>query len=173
MIKGFILNNTGRSRHIFQKTMYPGQRVALDYVYNLLKDKPQEGQEFLAWLKKKLPVGWELHVEEFDPNVEHIDGEIVESTSPVITTAKMQKESGQEDEDAAPSLEYATIKALNKLTAKQIYGLRLKDNPQKVIFQIDSVHKLRRALQMCMNDSRKAVLTRVIRKRIQQLQDSY
>lgn len=170
MIKGHILNNTGKSKHIFQKTIYGGQQISLEYVFNLLKKKLPEGEEFVEWLKDRLPQGWELHVEEFEPNKEVIEGVITRVSSPVISTRSLQKESGQdEDDDGSPSLEFATANVLDKLTAKQIYKLRLKDNPQKVIGQIFSIHKLRRALQMCNNNPRKAVITRLIRKRIQQL----
>jgi len=168
MIKGHIINNTGRSRHIFKRTVYPGQKVSLEDVYFLVKDKFSDSSGFMEWLEERLPEGWEVFVA---PQAENsaVGGRMYKE----VLTAVPTVENAPADEDAVvdsrASLEYITPKAIDKLTARDIYRLRLKDNPKRIIKQITSIHKLRRALALCKNDSRKATLTRLIQGRIREL----
>lgn len=162
MINGFVVNNTGRSRHIFKKTVYPGQKVPLSYVYQVVSSKVDGEDSFVDWLKSRLPPGWELDVnEEFELP---IDATAVSADEVKV----VEKEPAAPDEDRE-SLEYAPLKIIDKLTARDVYNLRIKDNPKRVIKQITSVHKLRRALTLCKNDSRKSMLATIIRHRIKEL----
>lgn len=173
MIKGHVLNNSGKSKHIFKQTVFPGQRVNLSAVYSLLSNKVPEDQEFVAWLQASyLPPGWELHVEEFEPE------EAVNPAREIVQADKVKPPpvefdfsalEQQEDDDSRPSLEYAPEKTLDKLTAADIYNLRMKDNPKRVIKNIYSVHKLRRALTLCKADARKSMLSKIIQHRIKDL----
>ena len=95
------------------------------------------------------------------------------TTMPTVTDTPTEladtEYSDEADEDLAPSKEYLTPKAINKMTAKDIYDLRIKDNPKRILENVTSVHKLRRALTLCKNDNRKAVLIRLIQGRIRTL----
>ncbi len=157
MINGFVINNSGRSKHIFKKTVYPGQSVPLSYVYEVLSKKMEDDNvSFVDWLKSILPPGWDIDIEETFELPVDVSSVKVED---VITV-----------EDNSPSLEFAPVKIIDKLTAKDIYSLRMKDNPKRVIKQITSVSKLRRALTSCINDPRKSMLATIIRHRIRELQ---
>lgn len=115
-----------------------------------------------------LPEGWEVVVETAE--VVDLHREVLEAVPVVVVSPTESGEVVAVKGDAElPSLEYAPRKAIDKLTAKDIYNLRLKDNPQRVIGQITSIHKLRRALVLCKDDGRKSVLTRIIHKRIKKL----
>jgi hypothetical protein len=59
---------------------------------------------------------------------------------------------------------------IGKITARQISGLKTKDNPKAIISEIQSIHKLRRALTMTKDRAGKETLTRYIRDRISELQ---
>ncbi len=183
MEKGYVVNNTGRSKHIFKRTVYPGQKVDLQQVYDVLKKKVPSESSFLDWLEDYLPSGWELSIPE---KAEVSGGRLFKETLvavPVVsdsTPPEVEKELGglKETNDGQSSTEpepeqvnwqYARPQDIAKMTAKDIYNLRLKDNPKRVFKNIDSIHKLRRALTMCRNDSRKAVLTRLIQGRIREL----
>ncbi len=159
MIKGHVLNNSSKSRHIFKRTVYPGQTVPLQDIYAVVSSKVGEDTTFVDWLKASLPPGWEVFVEE--------DFEEPLDVS-AVTSEDLQPVEGAEDDDRE-SLEYAPYKVIEKLSARDVYNLRMKDNPKRVIKQISSVHKLRRALTMCRNESRKSMLATIIRHRIKEL----
>lgn len=176
MIKGYVVNNTGRSKHIFKKTVYPGQQVDLEQVYLLLGAKVPEGSTFVEWLEGYLPPGWEVNVVSQE-KADFVGGrmfketltaipEVVESASVVGKTFKENNEG--EDVDK-PSLEYSTPRVIKKMTARDIFNLRVNDNPRRILKNINSIHKLRRALSLCKNDSRKATISRLIQGRIREL----
>lgn len=181
MEKGYVVNNTGRSRHIFKRTVYPGQKVDLQQVYDVLKRKVPSDSSFLDWLEGYLPSGWEVSV----PEGAAISGgrlykETLTAVPVVSDSSSLNAESelgglketndGQSVVESIPvSWQYARPQDIDKMTAKDIYSLRMKDNPKRVIKNIFSIHKLRRALTLCKNDSRKAVLTRLIQGRIRKL----
>ena len=64
MVKGYVVNNTGRSRHIFKRAVYSAQKVSLDDVERVLGSKVPEGTSFTEWLEQYLPSGWALAVAE-------------------------------------------------------------------------------------------------------------
>jgi len=177
MIKGYVVNNTGRSKHIFQRTVYPGGKVELEDVYKLVGSKVPEGARFEDWLKSSLPKGWELTV----PQPEVADatgGRMYKETltaEPTVAASVPTEELASFETDAVsaedlpPSKEFSTPRQIGKMTAKDIYDLRIKDNPKRIMKNINSIHKLRRALTMCKNDKRKVVLLRLIQGRIREL----
>jgi hypothetical protein len=176
MIKGYVTNNTGKSKHAFKRTVYPGQKVSFELVYQVFGHKAPEDKDFVPWLEDILPEGWNIVIEGvteqfvFTPPVPVVVEEA--TTQEVVTTHPLKEtnngmESSRSEE--APSLEFAPQREIDKLTARDIYNLRLQDNPKRVIKSITSVHKLRRALTMCKNDSRKQMLARVIQRRIRDL----
>jgi hypothetical protein len=177
MIKGYVVNNTGRSRHIFQRTVYPGGKVQLEDVYKLLGPKVTEGARFEDWLKGSLPKGWELTVPQ--PEVADATGgrmyketltaePTVAASSPATEPTPFETDAVS-SENQAPSKEYLTPRQVSKMTAKDIYDLRIKDNPKRILKNVSSIHKLRRALTLCKNDNRKVVLLRLIQGRIREL----
>ncbi len=159
MLKGHVVNNSSKSRHIFKKTVYPGQKVPLDYIYQVVSSKVGDDVSFVDWLRSSLPPGWEIDVEE--------DFEV--PLDPANVSVEDVRAAAEIEDDERESLEYAPMKVIDKLSARDVYNLRIKDNPKRVIKQITSVHKLRRALTMCRNDSRKSMLATIIRHRIKEL----
>src|SRR6188508_2188508 len=163
MIKGSIINNTGKPKHIFKRTVYPGQQISLEDVYSIVSTKIDKEQSFVDWLQDELPDGWEVR----------LSSEYSEPVDLSNVSSESLTENGEEDvlsgSDSDPSLEFASPKTIDKLTAKDIFNLRIKDNPKRVIKQISSVHKLRRALTLCRNDSRKNMLANILRHRIKEI----
>jgi hypothetical protein len=181
MVTGYVVNNTGRSKHIFKRTVYPGQRVELDYIYKLVGAKVPDGAKFVDWLRDTyLPKDWEVDAE-VEPEMAAIDvdGRQFKETLtavPVVATATENTENGMLREVNAVSTppqtaskEYMTPKAIGDMKAKDIYDLQLKDNPKRILKNVNSIHKLRRALTLCKRDSRKETLQRLIQGRIRQL----
>lgn len=183
MVKGYVVNNTGRSKYICKRTVYPGQRLDLEYMYKVIGNKVPEGESFVAWLEDTLPDGWEVNVVRVEasdkahaatggrPYKEVLTAtpEVVSSPSAPSEAAKVNNELDPEQDDKRPSLQYSTPRAIDKMTARDIYQLRLKDNPKRLLKHVTSIHKLRRALSLCKEDSRKSVLTRLIQQRIREL----
>lgn len=178
MVKGSVTNNTGRSRHIFKRTIYPGQSVSLDDVYLVLGGKIPKGTSFVEWLTQYLPNGWEITVTQPE-KIETAGGRgyvetltAVPEVEQVVTSdtrAYQENNEGNEDTIDHRSLEYATPRSIGKLNARDISNLRIKDNPKRILKNINSVHKLRRALTFCKNNSRKTGLARLIQRRIREL----
>jgi hypothetical protein len=163
MITGVIVNNTGKSKHIFKRTVYPGQQVDLSEVHKLLSAKVPEGENFISWLQGYIPQGWEVHgeiVEQEQGKLEVGQGAGYEAPLPSVEETA---------ENMAPSLQYLTPKKIHNMSAKDIFNLRVKDDPRKIVNQIDSIHKLRRALTLCNKSGRKEVLSKIIRARIDKL----
>lgn len=160
MITGKVVNNTGKSKHIFKRTVYPGHSVDLVEVHRLLSSKVPEGTSFISWLQDYVPPGWEVHGEEAQ-----------EETGEISETAGQGTEYTPEvlPEDTSPSLQYISTKKISELSAKDIHDLRVKDNPRRIINEIDSVTKLRRALTLCNKSKRKEVLSKIIKARINKL----
>lgn len=189
MFKGFIINNTGRSRHIFQRTVYPGGKVDVADVYKLLAPKVPEGFKFEDWIKTLLPKGWEVDIERDTlPNVVEVSNTDVTggraykevlTALPVVspTVVPIEEQATKNDVvamtetevDDSPSKEFLTPRHINRMSAKDIYNLRIKDNPKRILKNVTSIHKLRRALTLCKNDSRKEVLRRLVQGRIREL----
>jgi hypothetical protein len=173
MVKGYVLNNTGRSKHIYKRTVYPGQRLDLEYVYKVIGGQVPDGTSFVEWLEKELPSGWEvnvLKVEKAD-NLDETGGRPYKETltaQPEVHSCSEKKENSQEHLKEVKRT-YATPRAIDKMTAREIYNLKLKDNPKRILSHITSVHKLRRALSMCKDDNRKNTLSRLIQRRIREL----
>lgn len=182
MIKGYVVNNTGRSKYICKRTVYPGQRLDLEYVYKVIGSKVPEGETFVNWLEETLPEGWEVNVvraeaaEATDATGGRPYREVLTAVPEVSESALQTNTAGDtngavdtELEDKRPSIQYSTPRAIDKMTAREIYQLRLKDNPKRILEHVTSIHKLRRSLSMCQRDSRKSVLTRLIQQRIRKL----
>jgi len=169
MVKGYIVNNTGRSKHIFKKTVYPGQTVSIERAYNMVGSKVPEGNSFIEWLEEYLPEGWEVNVVKQEMS-DATGGRMYKETLTAIPVVEEAKEEASEKTVSdAPSLEYSTPRAISKMSARDIYNLRIKDNPRRLLKNINSIHKLRRALSLCKNDSRKETLSRLIKGRIKEL----
>lgn len=170
MIQGYIINNTGKSKHIFKRTIYPGQKVSFSQIYASLGHSIPDDGNFVDWVSGRLPDGWEISVIEDNKSSitdERPYREVLTAIPEVVSGDNPDFDAAEEDD--VPSLQYATPKAIDKLTARDIYNLRMKDNPKRVLKNVNSIHKLRRALSMCKSDSRKAVLTRLIQGRIREL----
>ena len=184
MEKGFIINNTDRSKHYLKRKVGPGHRVPLDYAFSLLGKKVPEGEIFLEWLEKNyLPEGFSVVITEKAAEKrlykETLTAQpMVVGTSPPDLNIIYAKETGVsphtdvlvETEPHVKNFQYATPNFIDKLTAKEISDLKMKDNPKRILNNINSIHKLRRALSLCKDSSGKKTLTEMIRLRIRKLQ---
>lgn len=153
MIHGYVVNNLGRGKHIFKLSVTPGMKVPLKQLYKMYKNKygGKFDTEFLEWLEKtKIPKGCG-----FDIVVKSIeDKDVVKDETEPTQERVMEKPkrfSGR------------------KLTARQISELKIKDNPKALIKEVQSIHKLRRALNFCKGRSGKETLSRLIRDRLTEL----
>jgi hypothetical protein len=160
MITGKVVNNTGKSKHIFKRTVYPGHSVDLAEVHKLLSSKVPEGDSFITWLQGYIPTGWEVHGEELQEETGEVSEKVGRGIDYVPEIIP---------EDSSPSLQYISTKKISELSAKDIHDLRVKDNPRRIINEIDSVTKLRRALTLCNKSKRKEVLSKIIKARINKL----
>lgn len=173
--KGYVLNNTDRTKHIFKKNVYPGHKLELEYVHSVMAKKVPEDKTFIEWLEDYLPEGWEVFLEKIVcsesaeyPFKEVLTGQIsveeqeksVENDRGTISKSEVNKPS---------RVEFICSKDIDKLTARDLYNLRVKDNPGRIINEVSSIYKLQRALKMCKEDTRKKFLAGIIDKRIRKL----
>lgn len=189
MFVGYVLNNSGRPRHIFKRRVPPGQKVEFSDIYSLYGDKVPSSAEFVNWLRSSiLPPGWEIVIVEEIADVADVEEipvkaengmyrEVLEA-APIVSSNKergtttVNKTEVDTFDPEGPSLEYATPARVDKLTARDIYNLRIKDNPKRIIGMINSIYKLRRALTLCNQDGRKDMISKMIRKRVKDLQNA-
>jgi pyocin large subunit-like protein len=162
MIDGYVVNNSGRFRHIFKTNVSPGMRIQLEALYVMYKDR-YEGNfdlKFLEWLQQtKVPEGCG-----FDIVVNSVDeSKPVENKTAIVMAAPASEEEEPFVQGKMP---------IGKITARQIAGLKTKDNPKSIIGEVSSIHKLRRALTMTKDRAGKETLTRYIRDRISELQSA-
>ena len=58
IVDGYVANHSGRHKHIFKRTVSPGQKVSLKELYLQYKDKCKcpFDEKFIKWLKEnKIP----------------------------------------------------------------------------------------------------------------------
>lgn len=188
-VKGYVINNTGKPRHIFQRRVSPGDQIDLEYVYTILGSKAPNDLEFIPWLKTTyLPEGWDIVVENVlenpsGPNKVVVNGremfkEIITAKLHIAKEGDEERgstEYGDEEEadiSALDNLSNAPATLIKKLTARQISNLKVKDNPRRALKEVDSFHKLKRALHYCRQDNRKEFLAKLIQARMKQLVSS-
>jgi hypothetical protein len=165
MVEGFVVNNSGRFRHIFKMNISPGSKISFSALWEIYKGKCgcDFDHRFLEWLKEnKIPDG-----SGFDF--------VVESINKVVDDSQIGESNETLDEDTSDVAEDAEgdyipgKTSVSKITARQIAGLKTRDNPRSVINQVLSIHKLRRALTLTKDRAGKETLTRLIRNRIDHL----
>jgi hypothetical protein len=157
MLDGYVVNNTGRGKHIFKRNFSVGSKIPIEQLYELYKNKYGGDFDlgFVNWLEEtKIPAG-----SGFDIVLEQVSREDV------------PKEPEPEDNTISVLEDLSKIPP-NKLSARQISELKIKDNPKKVIGSINSITKLRRAITFCNGRPGKETLLRYIRARISELQAS-
>ena len=158
MVEGFVINKTERSKHIFKMSVTPGMKVPIQSWYEVYKNK-YKGKldlKFVEWLEdNKVPKSddWELvvnsHTVEKDPTEELLKEE---TTKPIVDERPITK-----------------IKPINKITAAELSELKHKDQPKKTIQQVMSIHKLRRALNLCKGKAGKTLIIKYLRERIDEI----
>ena len=156
MIDGYVINNLGRSKHIFKMNVTPGKRISLEALYDMYGTKygGEFDADFLVWLEKtKVPPG-----SGFDIVVKSIDD------VPEKVSAKKEKVVEVVEPPSAP-IKFSG----GKLTARQIADLKIKDDPKKLIKEVQSIHKLRRALSLCKGRPGKEIITKLIHGRLSEL----
>jgi len=183
-VKGYVINNTESSKHIFKRKVVPGDKVDLEYLKIIFKNYLPEDKSIEEWLKTKyLPEGWDVVItEETQESPEAVqpvkvilnEKEVYKeflTARPVVEAEGYGETQTIEEPDGVntslfDNLAYASPNVLRNLSARQIYNLRLQDDPKRAIKEIDSVHKLRRALTFCKKDGRKEMLIKLIKRRI-------
>jgi hypothetical protein len=181
-MEGYIINNSQRSKHIFQRRISPGNRISLSEVEKVIKNLiPEDGSLVQLIRERFLPEGWELVVQEEPPTpargpngmfVERLIAkpQVVSAEEVMVFTDHPTPGDQNTLNDSSPSLEYANQTRVDKLTARDIYNLRVKDNPRRIIKMISSSTKLRRTLTLCNSDGRKDFLSKLIKRRLKELQ---
>lgn len=162
MIKGCVRNQTGRYKHIYKRTFGPGQEIDISDLYDMYGSK--YGGEldlgFLRWIEdNKLPNGFNLVVDEYDEEVVSVVEEEIENKNVMEESFQPAEKISSRPRRVIP----------NKLTSDEIANLKIKDDPKKVISQVSSIHKLRRALTACKGQKGKQTLMKYIRYRIDEL----
>jgi hypothetical protein len=146
IVKGCVVNNSGRYKHIFKRTVRPGEKVQLKDLYKTYKNKCdcEFNYEFIAWLKEnKIPEegGWDLEFETAFDNKVRVTGRVV-------------------------CVDDIPVKVQKGLTADDIANLKVKDAPKVVLQTIDSIPKLRRALTKAKRKKGKNFLIKYLKERI-------
>jgi len=170
MIKGYIQNATGRYKHIFKRNMGPGQKVDLSDLYTLY-EKKYDGEfdlDFVKWVEEnKIIPGFNLVVEEYE------EEELVSTSETSVGVGEIEAIGvGEVFSQPAEKNFNAPLKKKvtpNRLTSTEISELKIKDDPKRVISQVQSIHKLRRALTECKGKKGKGTLIKYIQNRIAQL----
>lgn len=155
MLEGYVVNNTGRGKHIFKRTFSVGSKIPIEQLYELYKDKYGGDFDlgFVNWLEKnKIPAGSGMDIVLDQVSKDDVPKEPEEADATISVL---------EDLSRIPP---------NKLSARQISELKIKDNPKKVIGSIYSITKLRRAITFCSGRPGKETLLKYIRARISELQ---
>jgi hypothetical protein len=184
-MEGYIVNNSGKTVHIFKRKFPAGHKVELYDIWPQYKDKVcrELGKksitenEFIKWLEDNsyMMDGFEYYAtiekvkKEKVVTVETASeiGEIIESTEATIPEDLGEQSDGQL---VKPSLSSAKPGVIDKLTYKDIADLRVIDDPKKIVYGINNVHKLRRAYTLVRNMPRKSMLEKILRERIQELE---
>ena len=158
MIKGYVVNNLGRGKHIFKRSVSPGMKVPLEQLYEMYSNVygGDFDTDFLEWLEKnKVPSG-----SGFDIVVEKIKESV---------NAKELPNQVEEPSVLQPEVKETKLPIPSRMTSRQIADLKIKDRPKFVLQQIMSVHKLRRALTLCKGRPGKETLIKYIRERMTEL----
>jgi hypothetical protein len=186
-VKGYVINNTEKAKHIFKKKVVPGDKIDLEYLKLIFKNELPKDSSIEQWLKARyLPDGWEVVIteeiqedEQSTPPVKVIlNGKEVYKehllARPEVAAEGYGETQVIEEPDGVntslfENLAYASPNVLRNLSARQIYNLRLQDDPKRAIKEIDSIHKLRRSLTLCKKDGRKEMLMMLIKRRIDEI----
>ena len=148
MVDGFVVNNTGRYKHIFKRGIFPGMSIPLKDLYETYCYK-YDGDfdlDFVKWLEDtKLIDGFDVVIDSYEPE---------ESVNDVEVFSPGEKNITQD---------------YSKITFTDIANLKIKDNPKEVISNIDSVAKLRRALTTCKGMKGRRTIIKYIKERIAEL----
>lgn len=167
MIIGYVVNNSGRSSHIFKRNMPPGGKVSIEDLYNTyrLMYKYKFDINFVEWLQEnKLKEGYDIIVEDV------IEDTVEEVFSLAGEEILERKEEEDVELDEAAGVLAEAERQEEKWTSVQIAQLKMKDKPRRVIRSIDSIVKLRRAITLCKKEKGKKILIDMIRDRIAELQ---
>lgn len=173
-MEGYIINNSGKSKHIFKRKFPVGHKIFLDDIWGMYEEKVCSSlekeskriseEDFVGWLSsnKKLPRGFEV--------VYASAGEakdVVSSTSADTSESLGKAADGRLER---PSLAGARQGVIDALTYKDIANLKIIDNPKEVVDKINNLSKLRRSYTIVRNMPRKRKLENILRNRIQELE---
>lgn len=166
-IEGYVINNSGRGKFIFSRNMYAGQKISLSELYKFYCDRYGGNFDagFLAWLKdNRLVEGFEIVVENINSSEKF---SAAEKNSPEQLD-QLDPDEQAEQAEQARALFVRQVHP-NKLTARDISELKIKDNPRDIIRSVSSKSKLRRALTLCTGLNSKETIIKYIKERIDEL----
>lgn len=173
-MEGYIVNNSGKSKHIFKRKFPVGHKIFLEDIWGMYEAKVCESldkknaeiseEDFVNWLgsNKKLPRGFEVV---YASNGDNKD--VVSSTSADASESLGKAADGRLER---PSLAGARQGIIDALTYKDVANLKIMDNPKEVVDRINNLSKLRRAYTTVRNMPRKRKLENILRNRIQELE---
>lgn len=173
-MEGYILNHSGKTKHIFKRKFPVGHKIELDSIWGLYKSKvcafldKEEveitTEDFVSWLDNvgKIPEGFEIvYSEEGDSK------DIIESSSSDTSDDLGNQTDGRLKK---PTLAGAKQGVVDTLTYKDLANLHISDDPKDIISRVSNLSKLRRAYTVVRTMPRKRSLEIIMRNRIQELE---
>jgi hypothetical protein len=151
-MKGFIINRTGKHKHIFKTLLKPNEKLDLKKLYTDIYSRKKTEAEFLE------------HIKKFVSNIEGISLEDLDE-SPIEAPVELlnNRETGE-----FPTLSMEDAK---KLTPKEIASLIYDPEVTKqILSHIDSTRTLTYALTLLKKKNKSKRLQRALEKRIIEVQ---
>lgn len=151
-MKGFLVNRTGKHKHIFKSLLKPNERLNIASLYLSIYAKKMTESQFLFHLKSTIERMNGIQVEELDE-------------TPFELPAEMAQER-EAEEKKQEVLEKAT-----QMTPSEVASLEYTPGlTQEVLSKIDSSRTLSYALTLLRKKNKNKRLQRALEKRIAELQ---
>lgn len=151
-MKGYIINRTGKHKHIFKAMLKPNEKLDLRKLYTEIYSRRKTEAEFLEHIKKYTSNIDGLFLEDLDESPIEIPVELLGNT-----------ETGE-----LPAL---SVEEIKKLTPTEISNLPYDPNKTKdILSNIDSTRTLTYALTLLKKKNKSKRLQRALEKRIIEVQ---
>jgi hypothetical protein len=170
---GYIVNKSGKAMHIFKQRFIVGNKIYMKDIWPLYQVRVADALgkedvsevEFVDWLisNSVMREGFEYCSGE----KEKMGGEIAGVTNADGPPEDLQKADGRL---VKPLLAHVSHAVVDKLTYSDIVELRVQDDPARILSMVTNISKLRRAYTKVRTMPRKRSLERLIRNRIQDLE---
>jgi ATP-dependent Lon protease len=151
-MRGFIINRTGKHKHVFKAMLKPNERLDLRKLYTEIYSRKKTEAEFLDHVKKYTSSIDGLSLEDLDE-------------SPIEAPAELlaNKETGE-----LPTL---SVEEIKKLTPTEVANLPYDPEKTKdILSNIDSSRTLTYALTLLKKKNKSKRMQRALEKRIIEIQ---